>query len=221
MDEEMNERRGRSAWFTLDILVLLCVLGGTMFFGMYLYYRYAMLAAFAGILVVLLCAGRYRTDEKPRRKAGSAVLRTLLYLACAVALLLPLSLSWDWKAYYPIQKCVYGMNADAEKFLPDRIPDNAEDYEALFCRSVFPGASRIILQFYTDSETIAAYRARALGYGAVTTCDAAPPSRFAQELAEHGVSMDSAEFYYYPGASDHFPRVYILEETTGFVMIYY
>lgn len=223
MWEEERPRRRISGWFTIDILMLLSVFFGFMYHAMYPYYPAAVLIAAVLLLLVILLRQQYDLNIRRSRscKIKTALLRILLYVAVLLTVSLPMTLRCGWKWYYPVQKAIYGTDAQTDAFLPEEIPKTAQEYSAFFFRGAFPDATRIILHFYADDATIDAYRQKAIDCGAATSSDAVNPNRWAGELEEYGVSFENAEFYFYPGCSERFPRVYILDEATGFVMIYY
>lgn len=223
MPEGERVRHEISKWRIADILAPILILVFSMYHAMYPYYQILMLAAIPILLVMILIRPLYYKE----RKRGTAfknivtAIRIIGYTVVISAVILPFTMGNSWKWYYPVQKLIYGVDAKTEQFLPDHIPENAENYEVRFCRSGFPGASRIEISFFTDTQTLAEYRNKAIENGAATSCEMVSEKRWYAEMEEQGVPYEQAEYYFYPGASDHFPKVYILEETTGYVKIYY
>lgn len=187
------------------------------------YYPILVLAAMFVLPVVVFMRSLYYKDieRSVLFKRITASIRTFSYIVVIIAVILPLTLGNDWKWYYPIQKLIYGVDEETKQFLPDKIPHNAERYEVSFCRPPFPGASRIEMSFFTDSKTLDTYRDKAIKSGAVSSSEKVDKSLWNNEMAEQGVPYEQAKFYFYPGGSEYFPKVYILEESTGYVKIYY
>lgn len=183
------------------------------------------MAAAGACVLLLLFFMRSLYDKNIERsrlfKRITVLLRSIGYTAVVIAIIIPFTLSYNWKWYYPVQKMVYGTNETADNFLPDKIPDNAENYNVFFCRAVFPGATRIEISFFTDSETIEKYRNKAIRNGASCNSKAASAGRWYSEMESQNVPYENAEYYFYPNSSEHFPMVYILEESTGYVKIYF
>lgn len=216
-------QREISRWRIVDFIAIIIILFFSMFFAMYPYYQWVMLAAIMALPVIIFIRPLYKKEiERSNKfKKTTALIRTITYNVVVIAVILPFTMANAWKWYYPIQKLIYGVDERAEQFLPDKIPDNAKNYKVVFCRHSFPGATRIEMSFYTDSKTLDTYRDKAIKSGAVSSSDKVDKSLWNNEMAEQGVPYEQAEFYFYPGGSERFPKVYILEESTGYVKIYY
>lgn len=212
-----------SKWRVVDIIAISIILFFSMLFSMYPFCPIVLLASILILPVIVFIRSLYYKDVERSNlfKRITALIRTLGYIVVIMTVFLLSSMGNDWKWYYPIQKLIYGVDEKAEQFLPDKIPDNAENYEVIFCRYVFPGATRIEISFFTDSKTLDAYRDKAIKSGAVSSSEKVGKNRWKDEMLAKGVPYEQAEFYFYPGGSEHFPKVYILEETTGYVKIYY
>lgn len=212
-----------SKWRSADIIAIIIILFFSMCGVNYLYYQILILAAIMVLPAIIFMRSLYNKEiERSNKfKRTTALIRTFSYTVVIIAVILPFTMGNDWKWYYPIQKLIYGVDEEAQHFLPDKIPDNAEKYEVIFCRAAFPGATRIEISFFTDSQTLDIYRDKAIKSGAVSSSKNASKNRWYNEMSAKGVPYEQAEFYFYPGGSEHFPKVYILEETTGYVKIYY
>lgn len=212
-----------SKWRVADIIAIIILLFFSMFSVMYPYYQILMLAAIMVLPVIIFIRSLYNKEIERSNlfKRTTALIRTLSYIVVIIAVILPFTMDNAWKWYYPIQKLIYGVDEETTQFLPDKIPDNAEKYEVIFCRAPFPGATRIEISFFTDSQTLDTYRDKAIKSGAVSGSKNVSKNRWYNEMSAKGVPYEQAEFYFYPGERERFPKVYILEETTGYVKIYY
>lgn len=223
MPESEKVQHEISKWRIADILAPILILVFSMYYAAYSYYQIMMFAAIPVLLVVILMRPLYYKEKKYGKgfRITTTIIRIIGYIAVISAVMLPFTMGRSWKWYYPVQKLIYGADAETKKFLPEHIPENAENYEVIFCRSGFPGATRIEISFFTDSETLDEYRDKAIENGAKSISEAASRNRWYAEMQQQGVPYEKAEYYFYPNGSERFPKVYILEETTGYVKIYY
>lgn len=156
-----EEKRKRSIWRKWDLFAAISALFWLQFFGQYPHYSVIGLLSIPIILILLFSGNQYNTDieRSDTYKKNTRTFRIVMYSSLIVSVLLCFSARWDIKWYYPVQKKIYGTNSDIEDFLPDKLPDKTENYEAEFIRGVFPGSSRIEISFFTDKKTIDEYRA--------------------------------------------------------------
>lgn len=223
MSEGEKVRHEISKWRKVDILAPILILVFSCFSAAYPYYQILMLVAIPFLLVIVFIRPLYYKDNKHGKafKNAVTVIRIIGYTVVVSAVILPFTMNNSWKWYYSVQKLIYGVDAKTEQFLPDHIPENAENYKVIFCRSGFPGASRIEMSFFTDSKTLAEYRDKAIENGAATGSEKVSKNRWYAEMEEQGIPYEQAEYYFYPDENEYSPKVYILEETTGYVKIYY
>lgn len=225
MKRDREEKSGHqiSKWQKADAFVIAVLLFGGLFFLMYKYYVIMAFIGFIVLLILFFSRSLYDKDIERSKlfKRTAILLRAVGYTVVAISVIIPFTMGKNWKWYYPIQKMVYGTNDSADNFLPDKIPDNAENYEVIFCRAAFPGASRVEISFFTDGDTLDMYRSKAIRNCASNDNENVAKSRWYHEMEAQGVPYENAEYYFYPDATEHFPKVYILEESTGYVKIYY
>lgn len=221
-----KEQRKISKWYTADLSVCVAVL---IFYPMtFLSYSYffKMWGAAFWLVVVLFFAKRLyyadKTYPKPL-KITAIVVRSILYTASAVGLLLPFTMNNDWTWYYPVQRAVYLSNYSdgsfLEDFLPEAVPLDAEDYQVTFVPKILQGEAVVEISFYTDSETLAEYIAYAESqYTTHYNIEGVKSEKWKNWLIEDNIDYNGAVVYEFDGP---YTPVYIVNEKTGYIRIYY
>lgn len=136
--------------------------------------------------------------------------------------------SFSW--FYPIRKTLYiagnSANTDASYFvfLPDKLPDKTENYYMNFVPPVAaPEAPREIeIRFYTDELGTEELRSTALEKGAeLCSGDEWQYGKLIEHCESEGYDIQGAEVYIFEQISQWAVTGYILNEATGFCMIYW
>lgn len=211
-----------SCWFITDIAV--CLLIPFFCFILMTGFAYSYVMQLAGwfpvpLIIIILNKKRYYKTYK-RSKAAAAVavfLRTVLYPAVIFAAVLPFTMKADIPWYYPVQREVYFSNyqSGVPKFMPDSIPDNAEDYNAEFVPGILQSDGMIMIYFRTDEATLDKYRQFAKENGGVRQYEdnmLSWPRNYGADIA------DSCEVYMLPHVYGHHPVYYICTESGYFVL---
>ena len=223
-----------SVWRTLDAAVLI----GALFFGsltamVYRYYRVIWFLLIPALVIPVVCRRLYdkSIDRSAAFRLCTGLLRTAGYLLVIGGLLYPMLLSqlgaMQWT--YPLRRSLflsqYDRNTQIADYLPERLPENASDYEALFLPKVLQGAATVSLRFYADSETLAAYQQ----YAAETckkhlVCERltdefgnrqAPTSKWFAMMQQDGDNPEGAEAYIlYEGCEN--TAVWMINPKTGY-----
>ena len=223
-----------SAWRIADFAVII----GALFFGaitamVYRYYRVIWFLLIPSLAVPAACGKLYDSgiDRSAAFRLCTGLLRTAGYLLMIGGLMYPMLLSqlgtMQWT--YPLRRSLflsqYDRNTQIADYLPERLPENASDYEAVFLPKVLQGAASVSLRFYTDSETLASYQQYAANRCKQhLVCESltdefgnrhAPASKWFAMMQQDGENPEGAEAYIlYEGYEN--TAVWMINPETGF-----
>lgn len=160
-----------SKWRVFDIVV--CVAFGIFNF-MYLLTDYVFTYFWLigiGVVVFILCLTErfHRTDAPKPWIIVQTVLRCILCIGALIFTILPWTMNCNWKWYYPVQRAFYlqgRYDSVLNDYLPKKLPAQTDGYDVQFTPKALQGNPAINITYYTDSETIAEYKAFAESYGA-------------------------------------------------------
>lgn len=221
-----KEQLELSKWYTADLSVCAIVL---IFYPLIFFvhaYMYKMwMIAFFLVFVILLTKNNYLIDKtlpKPLKVVGIAV-RSIVYTAVAVGAFIPFTMSKDWTWYYPVQRAVYLSNYSdgcfLEDFLPKTVPLDAKDYQVTFLPKILQGEAVVRISFYTDSENLAEYTAYAESHCTERhDLDKPEAEAWKKRLIEDNIDYNGAVVYEFDGP---YTPIYIINEKTGYIRIYY
>ncbi len=236
-----DRKRGTqySAWRLIDILLML----GVCFCGSLsaLLYRWVMLlwvlaafwAAAAFALPRLYDKG---CDRTAAFRIGTGILRAVGYLVIVggVALTFCVSGRSQSKLTYPLRRAVflssYSRASDLQRCLPEQLPDRCEQFTSQFTPKFAQGAAAAQVRFYTDSATVAEYKAYAQAHckkhlenGPAfdeTGSRLDPTSKWFAMMQKDGADIDGADAYIlYEGYEND--AVWMLNEKTGYFCMYW
>jgi len=237
-----------SKWRVFDIVVciIFCQFNFLYLLTDYVF-TYFWLIAIGGVVFILCLTKRlHHTDAPKPWIITRTVLRCILCTGALIFTILPWTMSCSWKWYYPVQRAFYlqgRYDSVLNDYLPKKLPARTDGYDVQFSPKALQGNPTINMTYYTDSETIAEYKAFAKSYGAryvsmeyVDVLQEAYSSGFyfepSEEISEciywmerlekqwHTEPDTDMEVYIFK-QSDSICAAYILNEKTGYFRIYY
>lgn len=237
-----------SKWRIFDIVV--CFVFGIFNF-MYLLtdyvFTYFWLIGIGGIVLILCFTQRFHRMDAPKPWIITrTVLRCILCTGALIFTILPLTMNCNWKWYYPIQRTFYlqgRYDSVLNDYLPQKLPERTDSYDVRFSPKALQGNPTINMTYYTDSETIAEYKAFAKSYGAryvsmeyvdvlQEAYSSGIPFEPSEDVSECIYWMDRLEKQWHtePDSdmevyvfeqSNSICAAYILNEKTGYFRLYY
>ena len=215
-----------SKWYTADSAVCAVVLFLYPLTFMVYEYLYRMwCTAFLFVIVQFFARKLYCTDRIYPQflKIVGVTVRSIVYTAVAVGAFIPFTMSKDWTWYYPVQRAVYLSNYSdgcfLEDFLPKTVPLDAEDYQVTFIPKLLQGEAVVRISFYTDSENLAEYTAYAESHCTERhDLDKPEAEAWKKWLIEDNIDYNGAVVYEFDGP---YTPIYIINEKTGYIRIYY
>ncbi len=173
------------------------------------------------ILLFLLIAERRHVLHRVQK-----ITRGILYVGAVLFTILPYTMQIDAPWYYPVQRALflsgYDKSATLYQMLPQTLPTDAADYDASFVPALPQGGAVVRISFYSDAESLAAYRRQAEQCGAAH-CDITDNDPYAEKWlsirTDEGVNMQGAEVYIF--LSGYHSAYYIINESTGYFELYY
>lgn len=222
-----------SVWRSLDILAGFAVLlFGMPFALMFVYYWLIWICAVPALLFTAFGKRLYAKDQ-PRSAAFRWItgsIRAVIYtVSLGSMLLFYLFLSCrDRKWMYPVTRAVYLDKSYSDSILhtllPERLPEQADDYSAHFVPKMLQGSAHVYMFYYTDSGTISEYKQAAESAGAEhlllepdeAQSDAGKWFAVMEEFGASAADLEDAECYVF---SDR--GVWMLNEQTGYFRIYW
>lgn len=225
--KEENVKHKISKWYNIDIS--LC--GIIIFLGMPLSMILISYSSIWGMAIILYFVVRLGKNfyyiDKPVSKSFkiiTTIVRSMLYAMVIFVTIIPLTISKDWKWYYPVQRMAYLSNynkgSSMYEFLPEKIPSNAKEYEIRFVQKLMQGSAAIDICFYTDSKTIVEYRKKAVDYGAEKVDIMSENLRYKGLLEAYNAPVDNTEIYIFWNGYEN-TAMYMLNEHEGYFRLYY
>lgn len=193
-------------------------------FGAYCKLIPVMLIVGICYLVMIKCFSLL--PEKPRR-ISSAVLRIFACIMIIFYALVIFGFGRETKALYPVRKwlfinCNYSDNGMFD-FLPNEIPDKAEDFKMNFVPPTIGQDSHgsVELCFYTDSVGAEQFQELPESLGAVQySIDSEESAKLKKLFLDRGYDCENTEAYIYK--KDNRRTVYYaINEDSGFCFIYW
>ncbi len=217
---ESHADKPKIRWQNGDIAVwILFVLLNIFWCG---YGLYPMLFGIGfAMLLFLLIAERCHVLHRVQKIA-----RGILYVGAVLFTILPYTMRIDAPWYYPVQRALflsgYDKSATLHQMLPQTLPTDAADYDASFVPALPQGGAVVRISFYSDAESLAAYRQQAEQYGAMR-CDITDNDPYAEKWlsirTDEGLDMQDAAVYIFLSGSHS--AHYIINESTGYFELYY
>lgn len=215
-----------SKWYTADSAVCAVVLFlYPLAFFPYAYMYRMWCIAFLFAIFQFFARKLYCTDRLYSKalKITAKVVRSIVYTAVAVGAIMPFTMNKDWTWYYPVQRAVYLSNYSdgcfLEDFLPKKVPFDAKDYQVTFIPKLLQGESVVEISFYTDSENLAEYTAYAESHCTERhDLDKPEAEAWKKWLIEDNIDYNGAVVYEFDGP---YTPIYIINEKTGYIRIYY
>lgn len=221
-----KEQLELSKWYTIDSVACVVVL----FFYPLTFIAYGYMyrmwcTAFLFVIVQFFARKLYYADRIYPQflKIVGVTVRSIVYTAVVVGAIIPFTMSRDWTWYYPVQRAVYLSNYSdgcfLEDFLPKTVPLDAKDYQATFVPKILQGEAVVEISFYTDSETLAEYIAYAESQDTkLYSIEGVKSEKWKNWLIEDNIDHNGAFVYEFDGP---YTPVYIINEKTGYIRIYY
>lgn len=222
------KERKFSIWRYIDILLCFLLAFPMSMIGLaYSYYSTIWLISMPLLFVLWLAKPLYDKNRPTPKwlRYVTGILRTVLYVIAGIAMLIPQTMGLDWKWYYPVQRSVYLSNYSEgcflERFLPETIPLDAEGYQATFIPKILQGEAVVEISFYTDSEMLDNYITHAKSQDTqLYDINSTKAQKWKNWLIEDQIN-DSGAVVYEFDASGAYTPVYIINEKTGYIRIYY
>ncbi len=137
-----------------------------------------------------------------------------------------LNIFWCGYGLYPVQRALflsgYDKSATVYQMLPQTVPIDAADYDVSFVPALPQGGAVVKISFYSDAESLAAYRQQAEQYGAACygiTDDDPYAQKWLRIRTDEGMDMQDAAVYIF--LSGYHSAYYIINESTGYFELYY
>ncbi len=221
-----KEQLELSKWYTIDSIFCAVVLFFyPLTFFMYEYMYRMWYAAILFVIVQFFARKLYCTDRSYPQfmKNVEVIVRSVVYTAVVLGAILPFTMCKDWTWYYPVQRAVYLSNYSdgcfLEDFLPKTVPLDAKDYQVTFLPKLMQGEAVVRISFYTDSENLAEYTAYAEAQNKKHyKIESVASEDGANYLIEDNKDYNGAVVYEFDGP---YTPIYIINEKTGYIRIYY
>lgn len=215
-----------SKWYTIDSVFCAVVLFFyPLTFFMYAYMYRMWCVAFIYAIVQFFARKLYCTDKIYPQflKNVGVIVRSIVYTAVVLGAIIPFTMGGDWTWYYPVQRAVYLSNYSdgcfLEDFLPKTVPLDAKDYQVTFLPKLMQGEAVVRISFYTDSENIAEYTAYAEAQNKKHyKIESVTSEEGKNYLIEDNKDYNGAVVYEFDGP---YTPIYIINEKTGYIRIYY
>ncbi len=222
------KERKLSFWRYIDILLCFLLAFPMSMIGLaYSYYNTIWLISMSLLFILWLAKPLYDKNRLTPKWLlyVTGILRTVMYGIAVIAILLPQTMGLDWKWYYPVQRSVYLSNYEKgcflESFLPETVPLDAEEYQVTFIPKMLQGEATVEISFYTNSEMLCDYIAHAASQNAqchdISSTNA---QKWKNWLIENYIEDSGAVVYEFDGSGAYTP-VYIINEKTGYIRMYY
>lgn len=230
-----------SGWFWADLAAAVSVV----LLGAFAVMAYSFLSPvylLCMILVIAIPVGRRQylvSDEeqqfRPRKKPVIIVLRTVYYCAVIIFFIIPMMMHWDIKQLYPVQRSVFISNRAAgrssfEMLLPEKLPENVSLYRAKFIPKVFQGKAGIEVSFFTDTDGVQQFSAKAESCGAQavdftpqktpegTTDITDQAKKWLNIFNQKGLNPKEPEVWLF---GDDGSGAWLIDKESGFIFIYW
>ncbi len=222
------KERKFSIWRYIDILLCFLLAFPMSMIGLaYSYYSTIWLISMPLLFVLWLAKPLYDKNRPTPKwlRYVTGILRTVLYGIAVIAILIPQTMGLDWKWYYPVQRNVYLSNYEKgcflEGFLPETVPLDAEEYQVTFIPKMLQGEAAVEISFYTNSETLSDYIAHAESQNTqLYDINSTNAQKWKNWLIEDHIEDSGAVVYEFDGPGAYTP-VYIINEKTGYIRMYY
>ena len=120
-------------------------------------------------LILIELSGAWYDKDIPRSRTFrrvTGILRAVIYTVVIAAAVFPFVLqAHAWKWAYPIQRAMYLSHYQdgsiVETLLPEKLPEQAEQYEIRMIPAMLQGAGGIDICYYTDTATVKTYQQKA------------------------------------------------------------
>ncbi len=162
-------KRRYTIWRTIDTLFCFGVLSmGSIISMLFPYFEVFWVASIPALILIELSGAWYDKDIPRSRtfRRVTGILRAVIYTVVIAAAVFPFVLqAHAWKWAYPIQRAMYLSHYQdgsiVETLLPEKLPEQTEQYEIRMVPSMMQGAGGIDICYYTDTATVKAYRQKA------------------------------------------------------------
>lgn len=210
-----------SGWYYADLAVAIAVFVGLGVTWMALAYNVIFhVPAAALVIAVAVSSCKRLYSKKPPKplRIALGVVRGMLYAAGAASFAVPVIMMSDEPELFPLQQAIYRENySDRGEsifyFLPDKIPENAADYNIRMVPALLQGAPYIQIEFFTDTAQLDNYREYAVSCGAVMET----PGDGWQKYLTEKTGSSYVEAWKFP-SNGYTPYYYICPES-GYFMI--
>lgn len=213
-----------SGWYYADLAVAIAVVVGLGATGVSLFWAFSFgkglvsLAPVAAAIIgatVFVYKDKYQVQLSEPLRIASGIVRGILYTVAAAAFALTYIMRLgDSPVFYNIRREIFSENfadhgEDFLRYIPDKIPKNAEDYEIICSPRFLQAEAHFEISYVTSPEQLEEYRDFAEAKGAI--------KKDTSEFNYHTSAYEQAEVWSFPSKNGN-QNQYIIFPESGYFM---